>query len=129
MATVVLTTCSNSVEANIIKNKLENHGITCFLANEHFADLMPHYNGILGAGVQIIIKESDLVKAQKLVKEQPEDDEIVCPQCRSSKVRFNLGNNKAKKVFVVIFSILLWIPFGNIKLTYICYECKYEFKR
>ncbi len=53
MSTVVLKTCNTPFEANLIKGMLENKDINCFLTNENFSNLMPHYNGIMGAGVQV----------------------------------------------------------------------------
>lgn len=51
MNTIRLTTCNDSFEANLIKDKLENEGIECFLTNENFTSLFPIYNGILGSGI------------------------------------------------------------------------------
>jgi len=128
MNTMVLKTCNNSVEANLIKGMLENNGITCFLANENFSNLMPHYNGMMGAGVQIIISKIDLERAQKFLTEQAIDNEIVCPNCNSKKVGFGLGGSKSKKILTILLSLFVWIPFGNIRNTYYCKNCKTEFK-
>jgi len=128
MNTIVLTTCNNSFEANLIKGKLENNGISCFLANENISNLMPYFNGMMGAGVQIIIEDSDLEKAQELILPILKESEIVCPNCNSSKVVFGLGTNKLKKIFVVLISLFTGIPFGNIRNAYYCQNCKTEFK-
>jgi len=129
MTTINLTTCNNSFEANLMKGMLENNGIRCFLTNENFSNLMPHYNGVMGAGVQIMIEESDLEKAQELILSPSKENGIVCPNCDSSNVQFGLGTNKIKKIFVVLISLLTWIPFGNIKNIYYCQNCKTEFKK
>lgn len=128
MHSIILTTCNNSFEANLIKGKLENNGIRCFLTNEHFSELMPHYNGLMGAGVQVMIDENDLEKAQALISPKLKSEGVVCPTCNSSNVKFGLGSNKIKKIFVILISLLTWIPFGNIRNNYFCRECKTEFK-
>jgi hypothetical protein len=128
MATTILTTCNNSIEASLIKGMLENNGIHSFLTNENFSGLMPNCNGIMGAGVQIVIDDFDLDAATKLISSQETTNKIICPNCQSSNTRFGLGTNKIKKVFTVIFSLIFWIPFGNVKNTYYCQDCKTEFK-
>lgn len=129
MKTVVLTTCNNAVEANLIKGMLENNGIECFLTNENFSNLMPFYNGIMGSGVQVVIDENDLVRAKELLAYQSKPDEIVCPECGSHNIEFSLGSNKLKKLLAIILSLFCWAPFGNIRNTYYCNDCNTEFKR
>ncbi|MGE0078985.1 MAG: DUF2007 domain-containing protein [Bacteroidales bacterium] len=127
MKTIRLTTCSNAIEANMIKNLLENEGINCFLTNENFSTLMPGHTGMLGSGVQIIIDEDDLEKATKALESLQQNEEIICPHCNSKNIRFGLGKNKLKKIFVVILSLLSSTPFNNINNTYYCNNCKKDF--
>lgn len=129
MNTTVLTTCSNSIEANMIKGMLENNGIKCFLTNENFSGLMPHYNGMMGAGVQIIIDEKDMLQAKELLLSSRKEDDLVCPSCGSPNVSFGLGSNKIKKFLAVFLYLFIWVPFGNITRVYYCRECKSEFKK
>jgi len=128
MTTIILTTCNSSFEANLMKGVLENNGIRCFLTNENFSNLMPHYNGMMGAGIQIMIDENDLVKAQELLLPPSKENGIICPNCSSTDVQFGLGTNKLEKIFVVLISLLAFIPFGNIRNSYYCRNCKTEFK-
>jgi hypothetical protein len=128
MAIIRLITCNNSIEATLIKGLLENNGIRCFVTNEHFSNLMPFYNGLMGAGVQVLIEDIDLKKSQELLVSLSKDDRIVCPDCNSSDIQFGLGKNKIKKIILVLISLISWIPFGNIKKTYYCRNCGTEFK-
>lgn len=130
MTTTRLTTCNNAIEANLLKGMLENNGIPCFLANENFSHLMPHYNGMMGAGVQVIIDEADLVQAKALLLAQSEAvNELVCPNCDSVNVGYGLGTNKIKKFFTILLSLAVGMPFGNLKNTYYCHDCKTEFTK
>lgn len=134
MAVVTLTTCNTSFEANLIKGMLESNDIYCFLTNENFSTIMPMYNGMMGAGVQVMIDESDLERAQELIHANQEDvageeNKIVCPNCNSANVQFGLGTNKVKKVLVVLMSLFTFIPFGNIRNSYYCKDCSTEFKQ
>ena len=70
MKTAILTTCNTVLEANLIKGMLENNDIPCFLTNENVTSLLPQFNGLLGSGVNILVDENDLEKAQKLLAEE-----------------------------------------------------------
>jgi DNA-directed RNA polymerase subunit RPC12/RpoP len=128
MTMKILTTCTNSYEASLIKGLLENNEIHCFLTNENFSNLMPHYHGIMGSGVQILIDENDFEAAKRLISSHETKDLITCPNCHSSNIKFGFGVKKIKKVLLVILSLLVWTPFGNINSNYYCQDCKTEFK-
>jgi len=103
MKTVILTTCKDSFEANLVKGLLEDNGIRSFLTNENTSNVMPQYTGMMGFGVQVMIDESDLKNAQELIKPQSKSNEVVCPQCHSSNVKYGLGSNKLKKKLILSF--------------------------
>jgi hypothetical protein len=128
MGIITLTTCNSSIEANLIKNQLENEGIKCFLTNENFSSLMPNYAGILGSGVQVMIDENDRSKAFKIIEEQDKAIELKCPNCNSEKIAFGLGLNRVKKLFIIVLSLFMSAPIKNITNTYYCKDCKTEFK-
>lgn len=127
METILLTTCINSIDANIIKGMLESNDIECFLANENFSGLMPNYYGIIGSGVSIFINKSDEEKAKELIKSHNNEDLVVCPNCGSTNISFGFGKNKFKKIMGIICSILVWVPIGNLKESNYCNDCKSEF--
>lgn len=129
MAIIRLTTCNSSIEATMTKNILENEGIECFLTNENFTTLMPGHIGMLGSGVQVMIDAEDYEKASSIVALQEKEDVLVCPNCGSEDVVFGLGEHKVKKVFLVMLSLLFFIPFNNIRNLYYCKHCKSEFKK
>ncbi|HKJ82161.1 MAG TPA: DUF2007 domain-containing protein [Ignavibacteriaceae bacterium] len=129
MPTKRLVTCENSIEAGFIINKLEQDGIECFLTNENFTSLFPNFTGILGAGVQVMVEEENYDIALKLIKENARKDVIRCPNCNSDQVIYSFGNKATGKIIAIILSLILWIPFGNIKRTCFCKECRTEFKR
>ncbi len=60
-----LATFDNSISANILRTKLESEGIICFLYNEHFTNLMPHYFDLLGSGVLVMVPTDQLKKAKR----------------------------------------------------------------
>jgi len=127
MSIIRLTICDSVIEANFLKNNLENEGIECFLTNEISSTLVPVYNGMMNAGIQVMINEEDLEKASKLIEHPDVIKPLVCPNCNSSNIKFGFGKRKGWKVLGVILSLLVAIPFGNIKRYYYCKDCKAEF--
>ena len=127
MSIIRLTTCSNIIEANFIKNNLENEEIECFLTNEISSTLIPAYNGMLGAGIQIMIEEKDFEKAIQLISQPETEKAILCPNCNSTNITFGMGQSKFKKYLFITFSLLFIIPLGNLKGNYVCKDCKHNF--
>jgi len=126
--TTTLMTCTNSLEANIIKGRLANEGIQSFTANDNFSSLMPHFNKILGGGVQVVVYKTDYKKALQILGENNKKaTDTVCPNCGSKNISFGLGRQKLRKIAAIILSLLLWIPFNNINNIYYCTNCKTEF--
>jgi len=126
MRTVNLLTCNNVQEASIIKGRLENEGIPCFLTNENITTIAPYLNGLMGSGTQIMVFEQDLETAIQLIRPTL-TNVLKCPYCDSENVKFGF------KKFRNIFSISLVIVFistmlrGSIKGRYHCIDCHKDF--
>ncbi len=107
-----LITCNTIQEAYIIKGHLNNENIECLLTNQNFTSLLPIYNNMLGAGIQILVKENDYEIAKGLVidKTQPENIEKKCPNCGSQNLSLGLGKNKFLKILNVVLALLASIP-------------------
>lgn len=129
MKTIRLITCDNLSEAYLIKDRLINEGIDCFVTNENFTNLMPIYNGMMGAGIQIMVKEIDLDNARKIINDKlnPSKTNLTCPNCNSDQIKIGIGKNKNLILTNIFLTILTAIPFGNIKPKYFCKSCQQEF--
>lgn len=122
----ILSTYDNSISANLIKNKLELEGIPCILTNENFTNLMPHFYGILGSGVQVLVPNDRLLEAKTIAEIKA--DILTCPNCKSH----NISNRNVKtlnKIRLLFISLFFIIPFGNLINNYFCNDCKHEFKK
>jgi hypothetical protein len=124
---ITFRTFQNPSEAHIVKGRLENEGIRCFLTNENTTTLLPHMTFMFGAGVQLMLHESDFDKASEILNEN-KAKEIVCPNCSSNNIKFGLGKHKLKKIFFIFISLFAFTPFNNMNNTYYCKDCKTEFK-
>jgi len=121
-------TIDSLAEAHMIKGRLLNEGIDCFLTNENITNLMPHHNNMLGSGIQIIINEQDIHKAREILKDkiEPNNLELVCPNCGSTHIGF--GKGKTFRIFNTIIALLSSFPIGNLKPKYYCNDCNKEIK-
>lgn len=129
MKTIRLITCDNLSEAYLIKDRLINEGVNCFITNENFTNLMPIYNGMMGAGIQIMVKEEDLDNARKIINDKlnPSNSNLTCPNCNSDQIKIGVGKKKGLILTNIFLAILTAIPFGNIKPKYLCKSCQQEF--
>ena len=121
-----LATIDNSLTANVLKTKLENEGIPCFLNNENFANMMPFYYNMLGSGVRVMVPTDQLECAREIAK--IDNGELKCPNCGSTKIinAVERTNNKLKLAFIAIF---LALPIGNLLNNYTCKNCQHQFKK
>ena len=68
MEPVVLISCQDSIEANILKGALENAGIECFLSEDNPSSIFPSTMGNLDGTVAIYVDEQDLAEAQQVIQ-------------------------------------------------------------
>jgi len=126
-----LLTVPNSIEAASIQNRLENAGVESFVTNENFSTLMPHFYGMLGSGVQIMIEDTSVEKAKEtLVDYFPDADTEAttnCPECGSTKIGYGFVKSRIGKILIVFISLLIANPFGNIQASRHCKKCGHEF--
>lgn len=126
MSLSVLVTYDNVITANLLKSKLESEGIPCFLNNENFTNLVPHYFNLLGSGVQVLVPRDQFARAKEIAR--IDDDVLTCPNCHSRNIanRIEQGRNKLGLLLILIFLIM---PVGNLLNNYTCKDCQHRFKK
>ncbi|WP_343535136.1 DUF2007 domain-containing protein [Pedobacter sp.] len=133
---IVYRTFYNPIEANIIKAKLEDADIACFLTDENIATIQPLFNQAVG-GVKLNVFEKDVLTIDKLLvdneleiaeEDQAENADIItCEKCGSTNVSYGLATKNKYSWWVTILSILMTVyPFKANK-CYHCYKCGHEF--
>lgn len=88
--------------------------------------MLPYLNGMLGAGVQVMVSNEDAERSLEIIKDSLQDNSgvpQVCPNCKSNDVRFGLGKKSYKKVLTIILSALFFLPFGNLRHRFYCAAC------
>lgn len=126
MPTVRLTTCNDPIEANFMRTKLEDSGISCFLTNENSSTLLPHHNNMMNAGVQVMVSDENYEAARQLL-ELDVKDTVCCPKCGSEDLKMSLGDHKLRKVGAILMSLLSATPMASIKSVYMCKACQTQF--
>lgn len=124
-----LTTVSNLIEATFLQHALEMEGVNSFITNEHTSALLPHYFGMLGHGIQVMVANEDYEKASEiLIARQNEASVKTCAYCGSTNIGFGVrGRTRWADRLMIFLSAVLAMPMGNIKNKYYCQDCGVEF--
>jgi len=135
MKLITLKRFDNSVQANILKTKLEHEGIVCHLHDENLVTLNPFFNETVG-GIKLKISDADQEQAQMILdhieREPIKEDhkEIIhCPNCGSKDLYNDFKSMKnTKGIIAAIVSFLLTVFPIYFKTVYRCKACGTEFK-
>jgi hypothetical protein len=136
---IIHSTYYNPIEANIIKTRLEDSDIPCFLTDENITTIYSLYNQAVG-GVKLNVFEKDVDRINALLAEtgieantEPEntgtsEDKILCESCGSDNVGYGQATKDRFSWWVTLTSIFFMVyPFKANK-CYHCYNCGHEFK-
>ena len=135
MELITLKTFDNSIDAHILKARLENEGIDCYLFDENIVSLNPLYNITVG-GIKLKINETNLCKAQEIILEientpltNQKEEVIHCPNCHSTNLYLNHRSMKGiSGILSAILAFILSIFPIYFKTVYRCKDCNFEFK-
>lgn len=131
---IVFQTFYNPVEANIVKARLLDSGVQCFLSDENTITINPLYNQALG-GVKLHVFETDVDLAKSILKdegiqmpiEEAEASNNVCPNCGSAHVAYVQATKKRFSILTMLVSFSLMIYPFHVKKAYHCFDCQHEF--
>lgn len=139
--TIVYATYYSSIEANIIRSRLEDSEFSCFLADENISTINPLYNQAVG-GIKLIVFERDVEAINDLLAQdysiQNESDfneytpeetiRVSCKNCKSINVSYGLATKPKPRGWAKIISFLLFYSPLMAEKCYHCYDCGYEFE-
>ncbi|WP_276372984.1 DUF2007 domain-containing protein [Chryseolinea sp. H1M3-3] len=127
---VVFRKFETSIEANIIKAKLDAYGIPCFLTEENMANLYPGASSLMNFNVRLHLFARDQARAKHILEENHlviDDDSVLrCPRCKSRKIERDFP----KKLSLTFGSALNTLFFGIFfphKKIFRCLDCEFEF--
>lgn len=133
---ITIRTFDNTIDAHLLKTKLESEGIECFLFDENTVSVNPLYNITVG-GIKLKINERDLEKTRgiiSLIEDKPlsdaNDQVITCPNCESKDVHAKLKSSSGFRIILDAFVsfLILLIP-SKRKTDYSCKSCGTVFRK
>jgi DNA-directed RNA polymerase subunit RPC12/RpoP len=118
---IVFETYNSSIDANIVKAKLDAFGIPCFLSEENLTMLT---TPILSGGIRLHLFEEDREQANEillsgLIQKSDEDDLITCPNCRSKRI-LNVSREQFDPAKIVKYIL-------QLSKRHYCLDCEAEF--
>jgi hypothetical protein len=125
MELTLIKTCPGDAEAHLIRTKLESEGITCFLFNEHFSNLIPAYYQMMGSGIQIRVPSDQADAARQVIETMYPSRIVACPNCQSQRIKSWEAKHR-----LALISFLLILPtlIGNLFGRYTCQDCGTVFR-
>ncbi len=127
---VVFRKFETTIEANIVKSKLDAYGIPCFLTEENMTNLYPGASSLMNFNVRLHLFARDVPRAQQVLEESPIDpgDEhaVRCPKCNSTRVERDFPR-KMSTTFTSALNVMFFGVFFPEKKIYRCLECDTEF--
>jgi cytochrome c peroxidase len=122
--------------AHIVRTRLEDNGIQCFIADDTAFATHPLYNSTAG-GIKVKVFEKDLERCREILASDPElnekeyqevDDEnntfVVCPNCASTNI-VSITEDKGKGFFSSLINMAN--PFHTQK-NWHCNNCQTDFE-
>lgn len=127
---VVFGEFKTSIEANLVKSKLDAYGVPCFLTEENMANLYPGASSLMNFSVRLHLFSRDVERAEHIMAENNmvlDDETIVrCPKCKSRKLERDFPK-KFSLTFASALNTLFFGVFFPHKKVFRCLECEYEF--
>ncbi|MEO6523349.1 MAG: DUF2007 domain-containing protein [Mucilaginibacter sp.] len=123
--------------AHIVRTRLEDNGIACFVVDENMGTLYPAYNAAIG-GIKLKIFARDLDKCKAILAEDstlnvdeiPEaesETQVVCPYCGSNNVRYGFASGENTGWFARLFSAIRLDKFVE-QNEFHCFNCGRDFE-
>lgn len=154
---VTIFSSNSPAECYIIKGRLENEGIECFIFDENIVSVNPFYANAVG-GVKVKIYWDQKEKAEEILHQKPIDleakncesasnagtvgqgkeyckqapnkhSDIHCPQCGSGNVYYGIATDYKWNIPSLVLSLLLCVPFPLFRKKYHCFDCNTNFKK
>jgi len=128
---------SHPVEAHLARTRLECEGIVCVVADEYLVRVDWLLSNAVG-GVKLMVPAWELARAREALRPRPylvdvadlnacrdeNDEELICPRCRSYDVYFHRFDRRVASLFWLFAGFI--VPWRSHK--WVCKECGYEWK-
>nr|WP_067061152.1 DUF2007 domain-containing protein [Mucilaginibacter sp. L294] len=126
--------------AHIIRTRLEDNGISCFIADDNIISANPIYSNAVG-GIKLKIFERDLERCREILAQEGDlheqdhheiDEEtntaVVCPYCGSTNVRYGAATERKSHWFVALLFVLISAFPLYARKAWHCFNCQRDFE-
>ena len=135
MKLVTLEVFEKSIDAHLLKTKLESEGIPCFLFDENIVSMNLLYNNMVG-GIKLKVGEESYEEALKIMEAfntsptiLENGEQLTCPKCQSTHIDTHAKSFKdTKGVLSILLSFLFFIYPIHYKETNRCNNCGHTFE-
>ena len=135
MGLITVKVFDNSIEAHLLKSRLEHENISCYLFDENTVALNPIWNITVG-GIKLKIQEKDIEKVRKIITEientqilDEENNVLKCSNCESSDLISGFESMKGFRGLLTVFiSFALMVFPIHYDTRYKCKKCNFEFE-
>ena len=139
---ILYRTFYNPIEANIVRSKLEDSGLHCFLTDEYISTIQPLYNQAVG-GVKLMVFERDKSEidlllseddnlqensGQQFIVDKENDTPISCLKCGCNNVFYGQSTKYSFISWLRIVSVMLFVYPFKVNKCFHCHDCGNEFK-
>lgn len=127
---VTIATFSHSLEASLVKARLESEGIFVFLADQYMVTMNWLYSNAIG-GVRLQVPETEVERALQILAYEPHKEEFHeailtdsadhdrCPKCESINTEYHRFETR----LVFLSWLLLSFPLPFFKRKWKCNDC------
>lgn len=116
---ITVGTFSTPEDAHLLRIRLGAGGVTAFLRNEYFVQMMWLYSNASG-GVCVEVFENDAERANEILSEKLDDSEpLSCPFCESEDTRPDNTTRRLSFLSVLLFRV----PLPVAKNRHECLDC------
>ena len=130
-------------EAHMAKGYLESNGIESILKDEMTVSVNNFYSNAVG-GVKLLVQNSDYDNGIRLLKDSgyisdnkimdsfvinvikidKEEDEKICPFCKSE----NIAKNKKISIWIIPVYVIIGTIFPIFRSSFKCFDCNKEWR-
>lgn len=120
---------TNYIDASIIKSRLEDMGIQCWLKDEYTVTIDPILTNALG-GIKLMVKEPDVKDALEILQlfDLKRKESTACPVCHSNNIELVSTPRKAITWVSALITFFLGDYAIPLNKVYHCFDCGKEFK-
>ena len=118
----------NYVSAHIVKGRLEEEGIICWLKDENTVTIDPILTNAVG-GIKVMAKTQDADRAIGILRVIKNEEQAgnPCPRCNSLNIELVSTPRKASNWFSAIIGLFLTSYAPKIDMVYHCFDCGAEY--